>query len=201
MGHAALHRQRVLPGVRQLRLLRHRALEHDRCRLRRAGESQRRAHQDARSTASPRRAAATRPSISASRKKSNDPASRPKRDGTLTWHFHMDHTRDVSWSASPVFVWDAARINLPDGKKSLAMSVYPPESVGPDAWDSPPSTSRTQSSTSRSSGIPIRGPRRSTSPASRPAWNTRASSSTASPTTAHFSSGSPRMRSGTTGFP
>ncbi len=62
-------------------------------------------------------------------------ASRPTQDGTLTWHFHMDHTRDVSWSASPVFVWDAARINLPDGKTSLAMSFYPPESVGPDAWD------------------------------------------------------------------
>ena len=64
-----------------------------------------------------------------------DPASRPKQDGALTWHFHMDHTRDAVWSASPVFVWDAARINLPDGKKALAMSVYPPESVGPDAWD------------------------------------------------------------------
>ncbi|WP_263383214.1 M1 family metallopeptidase [Granulicella arctica] len=65
----------------------------------------------------------------------SDPASRPKQDGVLTWHFHMDHTRDVSWSASPVFVWDAARMNLPDGKTGLAMSVYPPESVGPDAWD------------------------------------------------------------------
>jgi hypothetical protein len=65
----------------------------------------------------------------------SDPASRPKEGGTLTWHFHMDHTRDVSWSASPVFVWDASRINLPNGKKSLAMSVYPPESVGADAWD------------------------------------------------------------------
>ena len=63
-----------------------------------------------------------------------DPASRPKQGGTLTWHFHMDHTRDAVWSASPTFVWDAARINLPDGKKSLAQSVYPPESVGPDAW-------------------------------------------------------------------
>ena len=65
----------------------------------------------------------------------NDPASRPKQGGTLTWHFHMDHTRDVVWSASPAFLWDAARINLPDGKKSLAISVYPPESAGPDAWD------------------------------------------------------------------
>ncbi len=65
----------------------------------------------------------------------SDPASRPKQDGTLTWHFAMDHTRDVSWSASPTFVWDAARMNLPDGKTALAESVYPPESVGPDAWD------------------------------------------------------------------
>jgi hypothetical protein len=64
----------------------------------------------------------------------SDPASRPKTGGSLTWHFHMDSTRDVVWSASPVFVWDAARINLPDGKSSLAESVYPPESVGEDAW-------------------------------------------------------------------
>lgn len=63
-----------------------------------------------------------------------DPASRPKAGGTLTWHFHMDHTRDVSWSASPIFVWDAARINLPGGKTSLAESVYPPESTGEEAW-------------------------------------------------------------------
>jgi aminopeptidase N len=46
----------------------------------------------------------------------------------------MDHTRDVAFSASPTFVWDAAKINLPDGKRSLAMSVYPRESVGDDAW-------------------------------------------------------------------
>jgi hypothetical protein len=64
-----------------------------------------------------------------------DPKSRPKQGGTLTWHFHMDHTRDAVWSASPAFIWDAAKINLPDGKKSLAQSVYPPEAAGPDAWD------------------------------------------------------------------
>jgi hypothetical protein len=64
----------------------------------------------------------------------SDPATRPKVGGTLTWHFRMDHTRDVVWSASPAFVWDAARINLPEGKKSLAESVYPPESGGDGAW-------------------------------------------------------------------
>ena len=64
----------------------------------------------------------------------NDPASRPKASGTLTWHFHMDSTRDVAFSASPVFVIDAARINLPNNATSLAMSAYPPESAGPDGW-------------------------------------------------------------------
>lgn len=54
-------------------------------------------------------------------------AGRPAKTGNLTWHFHMDHTRDVSWSASPGFMWDAARINLPDNKTAVAMSFYPPE--------------------------------------------------------------------------
>lgn len=65
----------------------------------------------------------------------NDPATRPTKSGTLTWHFHMEHTRDVAFAASPAFVWDAARINLPDGKHSLAMSVYPVEGAGTDKWD------------------------------------------------------------------
>ncbi|RIA43727.1 hypothetical protein DFR49_1955 [Hephaestia caeni] len=63
-----------------------------------------------------------------------DPASRPKRDGTLTWHFRMENTRDVAWSASSGFAWDAARINLPGGKTALAMSLYPAESQGADRW-------------------------------------------------------------------
>ena len=73
-----------------------------------------------------------------------DPTSRPKQSGTLTWHFRMDHTRDVVFSASPTFVWDAARINLPKddhpanalpaNKIPLAMSVYPVESVGDNTW-------------------------------------------------------------------
>ncbi|MDP4131538.1 MAG: M1 family metallopeptidase [Bacteroidota bacterium] len=52
----------------------------------------------------------------------------------LTWHYHCQRARDVAWAASTAFVWDAARINLPDGKKSLAMSVYPPEYALDSGW-------------------------------------------------------------------
>jgi hypothetical protein len=58
----------------------------------------------------------------------------PLTDPTKTWRFHMDHSRDVAFSASRAFVWDAARINLPDGKSALAQSVYPVESAGEAAW-------------------------------------------------------------------
>ncbi|MEO7072639.1 MAG: M1 family metallopeptidase [Rhodanobacter sp.] len=63
-----------------------------------------------------------------------DPASRPARGGTLTWHFAMNNTRDVAFGASRAYIWDAARINLPDGKSALAMSAYPVESAGGHAW-------------------------------------------------------------------
>ena len=53
---------------------------------------------------------------------------------TKTWRFHMEHTRDVAFAASTAFIWDAARINLPDGKTALAQSVYPAESAGDAAW-------------------------------------------------------------------
>ncbi len=64
-----------------------------------------------------------------------DPASRPKHDDTQTWHFRMRNTRDVAFTASAAFVWDAARINLPGGRHSLAQSVYPVEGVGADRWN------------------------------------------------------------------
>ena len=64
----------------------------------------------------------------------DDPASRPAHAGTLTWHYRMDKTRDVAFSASTAFVWDAARIQLPDGSTALAMSFYPAESGGESAW-------------------------------------------------------------------
>lgn len=62
------------------------------------------------------------------------PASRPRHTGTLTWHYRMQNTRDVAFSASSAFAWDAARIRLPDGKTSLAMSYYPAESAGTARW-------------------------------------------------------------------
>src|SRR5450432_1351602 len=64
----------------------------------------------------------------------NKKIGRLKKD-KLVWHFKCDHTRDVAFASSRAYIWDAARINLPEGKKSLAMSVYPVESVGDGAWN------------------------------------------------------------------
>ncbi|MGB4843145.1 MAG: M1 family metallopeptidase [Ferruginibacter sp.] len=66
-------------------------------------------------------------------KEVTDPASRPNKP-TLTWHYKISNARDVAWASSKSFIWDAARINLPSGKTSLAMSVYPVESNGDKAW-------------------------------------------------------------------
>ena len=63
----------------------------------------------------------------------SDPGAHLKKS-ELTWHFRCDQTRDVAWAASRAFIWDAARINLPSGKKALAQSVYPVESAGDSAW-------------------------------------------------------------------
>lgn len=55
--------------------------------------------------------------------------------GNITWHFKMENARDVSWAASSAFIWDAARINFPSGRKGIAMSVYPVESNGNNGWE------------------------------------------------------------------
>jgi hypothetical protein len=52
----------------------------------------------------------------------------------LTWHFKIFNARDVAWASSKAFIWDAAKINLPSGKKALAMSAYPEESKSKNAW-------------------------------------------------------------------
>ncbi len=53
---------------------------------------------------------------------------------TKTWNFKLTNARDITWASSAAFIFDGARINLPSGKKSLALSVYPEESAGNDAW-------------------------------------------------------------------
>ncbi|HET7930696.1 MAG TPA: M1 family metallopeptidase, partial [Rhodanobacteraceae bacterium] len=63
-----------------------------------------------------------------------DPASRPQQGGTLTWHFKMQNTRDVAFGASSAYVWDAARIDLPNGRHALAQSAYPVESIAKGGW-------------------------------------------------------------------
>ncbi|MEB2787072.1 M1 family metallopeptidase [Algoriphagus persicinus] len=64
----------------------------------------------------------------------NTELTRPKKDGTVTWHFAIENSRDVAFGTSKAFIWDAARINLPSGKKILAQSAYPKESNGEEAW-------------------------------------------------------------------
>jgi hypothetical protein len=63
----------------------------------------------------------------------NQPKSRPA-TANLTWKFKIQNARDAAWGASKAFVWDAAKINLPGGKKALAMSAYPVESITKDGW-------------------------------------------------------------------
>ena len=63
-----------------------------------------------------------------------DPKSRPSNKSELTWHFKIKNARDASWGASSSFIIDAAKMDLPSGKKSLAISAYPVESNGDNAW-------------------------------------------------------------------
>src|SRR5690554_2462326 len=62
------------------------------------------------------------------------PAASVKPSGTLTWHFKMENTRDVAWASSKAFIWDAAKIDLGNGKTGFAQSVYPKESDGKNMW-------------------------------------------------------------------
>lgn len=61
-------------------------------------------------------------------------SSRPAGKSTLTWKFKIKNSRDVAFASSAAFIIDAAKINLPSGKKSVAISAYPVESEGQDAW-------------------------------------------------------------------
>jgi len=57
-------------------------------------------------------------------KEVTDKNSWPK-STNITWKFKIQNTRDVAWAASRSFILDAARINLPSGKKCMAISAYP----------------------------------------------------------------------------
>jgi len=61
-------------------------------------------------------------------------ASKSISNSYKTWRFRIKNARDVSWASSPAFILDAARINLPSGKKAMAISAYPFESDGNQAW-------------------------------------------------------------------
>ncbi|MFD0763820.1 M1 family metallopeptidase [Mucilaginibacter lutimaris] len=61
-------------------------------------------------------------------------SSRPAGKKQLTWKFKIKNARDASWGSSAAFIVDAAKMNLPSGKKSTAISAYPVESDGKDAW-------------------------------------------------------------------
>lgn len=65
----------------------------------------------------------------------NTKITRPKQNGKITWHFKMENTRDVAFASSRGFIWDAARINLSNGKTAIAQSAYPIESYGNNAWE------------------------------------------------------------------
>jgi len=54
---------------------------------------------------------------------------------SFTWEFQMKNSRDVAFAVSEAFIWDAAKIDLPQGKKALAQSAYSKESYGDNAWE------------------------------------------------------------------
>lgn len=64
----------------------------------------------------------------------NKPEYRPEGKRELTWHFKLKNARDASWASSAAFIVDAAKINLPSGATSVAISAYPVESSGEEAW-------------------------------------------------------------------
>ena len=66
-------------------------------------------------------------------KEIKEASSRPSK-ASCTWKFKITNARDVAWGASKAFIIDAARMNLPSGKKSIAISAYPAESIKRNGW-------------------------------------------------------------------
>jgi aminopeptidase N len=60
--------------------------------------------------------------------------AKPSAKAELTWKYRIENARDFSWASSAAFMIDAAKINLSNGKKSIAISAYPAESAGNNSW-------------------------------------------------------------------
>ncbi len=69
-----------------------------------------------------------------SEKEVTQKSSRPNKK-ELTWKYKLNNARDVAWASSSAFIIDAAKITLPSGRTSLAMSAYSKESNGGNAWE------------------------------------------------------------------
>jgi len=69
-----------------------------------------------------------------SAKEVNEKSSRPDKK-ELTWKFKLNNAHDVAWASSPAFIIDGAKINVAPGKTALALSAYPKESNGGNAWE------------------------------------------------------------------
>ncbi len=55
------------------------------------------------------------------------PGPKPK-----TWRFYSENAGDGMWAISNSFLWDAIKVELPEGRTVLAMALYPRESN--DEW-------------------------------------------------------------------
>lgn len=56
-----------------------------------------------------------------------------KAKGNKTWTFKADNVRDFAFASSRKFIWDAMAVKLPNGKETMAMSMYPKE--GNPLWE------------------------------------------------------------------
>src|SRR5690606_9544275 len=63
-----------------------------------------------------------------------NPASRPNKK-RLTWKYKLHQAHHFACASSPAFIIDCAIINNPSRKKTLALSAYPVESHGGNAWE------------------------------------------------------------------
>ena len=72
-----------------------------------------------------------RPVIIATQKQAEE-REKAKATGKKTWHFKAENVRDFAFATSRKFIWDGMMVDV-NGKKVLAMSLYPKE--GNPLWE------------------------------------------------------------------